>query len=206
MPALAKFIAMPPPIVPAPSTAALPISRFGVSLGTSGILPASRSAKKKWRCAFDWSLCSSSSKSSRSRFMPCSKGSSAAAWIAAMQFCGAMKPRFFLAHSARAFSKTAGSTPCTFSLRALTGISASARSASSRATLIVSSRRSPSTTRSTMPSLCASLAPTGSPAQIISIAFSTPTSRGRRCVPPDPGRMPSFTSGRPTFAEGTAIR
>jgi len=47
MPALAKFIAMPPPIVPAPSTAAFLMSRLLVSPGTSGILAASRSAKKK---------------------------------------------------------------------------------------------------------------------------------------------------------------
>ena len=38
MPALAKFIAMPPPIVPAPISAADLISRVGVSSGTSGIL------------------------------------------------------------------------------------------------------------------------------------------------------------------------
>ena len=53
MPALAKFIAMPPPIVPAPTIAALRISPAGVSAGTSGIFAASRSAKKKYRCAFD---------------------------------------------------------------------------------------------------------------------------------------------------------
>ena len=47
MPTLAKFIAIPPPIVPAPSTAAFRISFAGVSGGTSGIFAASRSAKKK---------------------------------------------------------------------------------------------------------------------------------------------------------------
>jgi hypothetical protein len=30
--------------------------------------------------------------------------------------------------------------------------------------------------------------------------------RGRRCVPPEPGRMPSFTSGRPSCAFGAATR
>jgi len=38
---------MPPPIVPAPMTAAFLISFAGVVAGTSGILAASRSAKKK---------------------------------------------------------------------------------------------------------------------------------------------------------------
>ena len=52
MPALRKFIAMPPPIVPAPITATFLISRIGVSAGTSGILLAARSAKKAWRSAF----------------------------------------------------------------------------------------------------------------------------------------------------------
>src|SRR5216683_272167 len=47
IPALAKFMAMPPPMVPAPITAAFLISLAGVSGGTSGILAASRSAKKK---------------------------------------------------------------------------------------------------------------------------------------------------------------
>ena len=35
---------------------------------------------------------------------------------------------------------------------------------------------------------------------------SGPTMRGRRCVPPAPGNRPRFTSGRPHFAEGTATR
>ena len=53
MPALAKFIAMPPPMVPAPITAADLISRKGVSDGTSVILLAALSPKNAWRNAFD---------------------------------------------------------------------------------------------------------------------------------------------------------
>ena len=45
MPALAKHIAMPPPMVPAPMIAAFLIGRTGVSSGTSGILVVWRSAK-----------------------------------------------------------------------------------------------------------------------------------------------------------------
>ena len=41
---------------------------------------------------------------------------------------------------------------------------------------------------------------------ISSTAAATPVSRGRRCVPPAPGTMPSFTSGRPSFASATAMR
>ena len=46
---------MPPPMVPQPTTAADAMGRAGVSLGTSGILATSRSAKNAWRCAADWS-------------------------------------------------------------------------------------------------------------------------------------------------------
>ena len=46
---------MPPPIVPQPTTAADATGRTGVSLGTSGILATSRSAKNACRCAADWS-------------------------------------------------------------------------------------------------------------------------------------------------------
>ena len=53
MPTLAKFIEMPPPMVPAPITAARLISRGLTSLPMPGTLAASRSAKKMWRCAFD---------------------------------------------------------------------------------------------------------------------------------------------------------
>ena len=37
-------------------------------------------------------------------------------------------------------------------------------------------------------------------------ACSGPTMRGRRCVPPAPGSRPRCTSGKPHFADGTATR
>ena len=52
----------------------------------------------------------------------------------------------------------------------------------------------------------ASAAGTWRPETIISIAAFGPMRRGRRCVPPPPGRMPISTSGRPTLALGTAMR
>jgi len=45
MPALRKFIAMPPPIVPAPITPTFEIGIVGVSSGTSGSFHTARSAK-----------------------------------------------------------------------------------------------------------------------------------------------------------------
>ncbi len=44
------------------------------------------------------------------------------------------------------------------------------------------------------------------PLKMISSARGSPISRGRRCVPAAPGIRPSFTSGRPIFALGTATR
>ena len=56
---------MPPPIVPAPTTAAWRIGMRGVSLAMPGTLATSRSAKKTWMSAFDWSEKRHSRKSSR---------------------------------------------------------------------------------------------------------------------------------------------
>ena len=68
MPAFAKTIAMPPPIVPAPSTATRRTGSVGVSAAMSGIFAAWRSAKKMCRRAADSVDATASSKSSRSRF------------------------------------------------------------------------------------------------------------------------------------------
>ena len=67
-------------------------------------------------------------------------------------------------------------------------------------------RRSPLISRSTRPAASASAAPIGLPDTHMSIAFSTPTRRGRRCVPSAPGMMPRLTSGRPIRASGSATR
>ena len=56
------------------------------------------------------------------------------------------------------------------------------------------------TTASTAPSFSAASAFLSAPVQIHSIALSTPITRGRRTLPPKPGKMPSFTSGKPTDA------
>ncbi len=45
-PKSAKLMAMPPPMVPAPTTAAVAISGSARSFGSQGILATSRSAKK----------------------------------------------------------------------------------------------------------------------------------------------------------------
>ncbi len=75
MPALAKLMAMPPPMVPAPITAARASGRGLVDAGMSGTRAASRSAKNTWRCALDSSLTTSSRNSACSRASPSSNGS-----------------------------------------------------------------------------------------------------------------------------------
>ena len=60
-------MAMPvPPMVPAPMTPTLWISRAGTSAGTSGILLAARSAKNRWRSARDRASTSGCTNRSRS--------------------------------------------------------------------------------------------------------------------------------------------
>ena len=75
MPASANDIAMPPPISPPPTVAALPIGFFGVSAGTSGMRAPCRSAKNTWiiaaRCSWSWHTW----KLARSAAMPASKSS-----------------------------------------------------------------------------------------------------------------------------------
>ena len=79
IPALAKFMAMPPPIVPQPMTAAVLMSGVGVCFGTSGILATWRSAKNACRCAFDWSVATSFRKVARSIASPSVNGVDTAA-------------------------------------------------------------------------------------------------------------------------------
>ena len=92
VPILAKFIAMPPPIVPAPMMATDLTGRTGVSGPISGIFAASRSAKKTWRSAFDCVPAMSSVAISRSFLMPSAKGKVAAASSASTIFTGAIWP------------------------------------------------------------------------------------------------------------------
>ena len=69
------------------------------------------------------------------------------------------------------------------------------RAQTTRAPRSRSSKPSPGTIASTMPSRMRLRRGSGSPSEHISAALATPASRGSRCVPPAPGMMPSFTSG-----------
>ncbi len=82
-------------------------------------------------------------------------------------------------------------------------------SATSAANLHAASTRSPSTMRSN--SFCPGSEAsnslfTGSPLTIMFSAVSTPSTRGRRWVPPAPGTRPSLTSGSATLVPAAATR
>lgn len=59
-------------------------------------------------------------------------------------------------------------------------------------------------TRLTIPQASASRAENRRPVSISSFARRAPTARGRICVPPAPGMMPSLISGSPNTASSAA--
>jgi hypothetical protein len=140
--------------------------------------------------------------------MPSANGRLTAASTALMQFSGARKPRvwratLFLNSAKISGLPRAGAILSSRSRIFLSGrFSASAVSANATPAAV----RSPSTISSIKPTRSASSAPIGSPLTIIWRAFCGPTTLGSRCVPPAPGRRPSFTSGRPKRAPFTPTR
>ena len=229
MPAFAYVIVMPPPIVPAPTTAARLMSRAGVSFGMSGTLATSRSAKNRWRSAFDSVDTTDCAKISRSRIDPSAKPRRRPSSIASTAASGARAPLAVFASVWRIarqasipFLICSGDSAmsrvfrilraCAFDLaNATAAVSSSARltpssldDARDDAEPVEGSR--PGRTSSRMPAALAFDAGTGLPSVHISSASCAPHSRGSRCVPPAPGMMPSSTSGWPTFASAVAMR
>ena len=190
---------MPEPMVPPPITATRSIRR-AFAPATPGTFCALRSAKNRCRSALASALSRSVTNVARSVRTTLSKGRlPAASRTSSIALPTAGTPRAPRSASAAAFSISASSpagTAASDSLRLL-ACATSARAAASR---------SPSTTRSTSPSAAASLAGTRRPDAMSAMARATPTSRGKRCVPPAPGMMPSFTSGSPTVAPSAASR
>ena len=204
MPALAKQVAMPLPMVPAPTMAALSMGRTGVSLSIPGTLRAARSAKNTWRSAADSAEAMHAAKISRSLRIPSSKGSSSASSTHSRHATGARWPRARRSRRALVVAKMSGSLSSGVRSRASgCGGPAAMRSC---AKAMAPCRRSPSITRSRMPCSAASAAPMGVPSTIMASAFSTPARRGRRWVPPAPGGKPSATSGWPTWVFRLATR
>ena len=197
MPAFAYVMAMPPPIVPAPTTAARAISRAGVSFGTSGILPTSRSAKNRWRIAFDSTDRTQSANSSISRREPASKS------MVRQAFDGihrgerrACAARRLAERRARGLAGGDARGAIADPVLQIAGAAAlSRRRHALLAKAMAPSSRSPSITASTMPASTARAAAIGLPSVHISSASAGPHKRGSRCVPPAPGMIPRCTSG-----------
>ena len=146
---------------------------------------------------------------SRSFAMPSSNGRSTAFFTDSIAFSQASKPRNFRAFALRIASKISGwpRAGSSLSKRSRTFFSGAFSAISRRAKASADSCNLPSSaSSSTTPHSFASRAPNGVPERMTSSAFSTPMSRGSRCVPPAPGMRPSLISGKPHFAEGTAMR
>ncbi len=118
--AFAKLIAMPPPMVPAPITAARRIGSVGVSAAMPGILRASRSAKNTCTSASHCGLSRHSTNAARSRLQRLLlRRSVAAASMQSMTFQGASCPRAFGAIFCRKAANSSGLRFCRRSVRSL---------------------------------------------------------------------------------------
>ncbi len=203
MPALAKHIAMPPPMVPAPITAAVRMGRVGVSSGTSGIFEAARSARNTCRSAFDSGEPTSSRKSCRSIATPSSNGLTDAA-TASTHLSGAGYPFATAATPLRAnwMNASGSGWETRRSRKSGSGRRDDTRPAKATAPAV----RSPSNSSSKRPVFASFSAGIDAPETIRLRAASRPTARGSLCVPPAPGRRPSFTSGNAICVPGAATR
>jgi hypothetical protein len=185
-----EVMVMPPPMVPAPITPTFSIGRVASS-------PAHRDVRcgalglKICRSASRFRRTASAANNSRSRFIPASKGSQgrrdgldARQWRGVRSRDGLdgvareLQIRLGVRH-ANARSRTSG----TGRFSAMTGARNPAPRSADRP-------RAHRTGRS-----LELFGSDGVPDTIMFKAASTPTARGRRCVPPAPGSRPNFTSG-----------
>ena len=209
MPTLAKFIAMPPPIVPAPMIAADLISRVGVSSGTSGIFAAARSAKNRWRSAFDSVVATSSSKQLRARAR-CPRRTAASP--PPRRSRRSRRRRDSRATPWPSASRAAAKNAAASAARASPSVAQRGAADASRATTRWAKASAPASEvalrRSRRSGRASALlrGDAGRRETIMSSAALHADRRGRRCVPPAPGRSPSFTSGSPSCAPGAATR
>ena len=203
MPALAKHMAMPPPMVPAPITAARLISRGFTSLGQVRRPSPPRARRRRDGAAPSIGRPTrSSTNSSRSRFSASSNGIDSA-------FAHGLQARHRRrVEPARALGRWRDHIRRRLRIGARRGELVVAvaqraertllRDARWRAKAIAAGepdrlRRSRRSGRRQAPPSRRS----GRRDRIISSAFSGPTRRGSRAVPPAPGSRPSLISGRP---------
>ena len=195
-PALAKHMAMPPPIVPAPRTRR---GRSARRLSPDvGDLRRPRARRRR-------NGSSPYLRRGRSSVKSAARSPALVERRRQGQFDGSRRraaappapraPREVLAHARQ--RGPAGRAPRQASRRGRAPSDADPRRArAAKATAPAS--ESPSTSASTTPIALAFAAGIGSPDRIISTAVSMTDSRGRRCVPPAPGIDPSLISGSPS--------
>ena len=201
-------------MVPAPTMPTRAMFRKARSLASPGILPASRSAKNKWRIAAEAGDASTWAKTPASTASPAAKGSVTAASAqrtkpASAGYCGL--PAAAAWALAKKSVETAPGATCSLLRRSATppGAASMACTAAKPACSRPSSMRAAgagSIKASTSPAASASAAEIIRPLCIKSSASAAPTRRGRRCVPKDPGIRPSLTSGRPRRVLASASR
>ena len=196
-PPLRKARPMPVPMVPAPRMPTVLMSRSLVSGPMPGRLAAWRSAKNAYCRARAKGLAAASRNTARSRAWPSSMGSVVAASTASMAALGATGPLGWRPSEARAFSNSpAGNEALSifFSPMRRGGLP-TCRLAKATA----AATTSPSASLSIRPAAAPFCASMNVPVMMSCRACSTPMARGRRCVPPAPGMMPSLISGRPSW-------
>ena len=210
MPALAKFMAMPPPMVPQPSTphasrscaAACRPARRG---------PSPLRARRRSSSAAQPTACRSPARG-RARLPwrgPRRTAASTAASMQRMLYSGAWKPRVLRAILRRNSAKSPGFffASSIFSLRSRIFWSGRFSASTFFANATALATRSPS--RDLVDQAVGErfvAADRIADRRIISSAFGTPTTRGSRWVPPAPGSRPIFTSGWPYCALGSPTR
>ena len=193
-------------MVPAPMMPTRLTDFASVPAAIPSILAAARSAKNWCRSALDCGSAMQASKACLSIFSPSSKGAVPAAFRQSRIRWGAVCPLRRLAIVSRAPESSAMSSSLNCRGMSLVRRLPAPRLSSSAAKSVAACARSPPLTSSTMPATCASLALSGRPLVIISIAVLRPVSRGSRWVPPAPGSRPKLTSGNPTLAVSTTRR
>ena len=201
---------MPPPIVPAPMTPTFcDRPRSACRAGCRGSSPPA--ARRRTRSAAPWTESSASSamNSSRSFAHPLVERQVDGVPDRLDAFSQASKPRNLRALALRIASKISGllarrlelfGAVAHFLQRRLLGDQAAREGDRALAQLAFLGEFVDHA-----PVLGLASRRTGRP-RMTSSAFSTPTMRGRRCVPPAPGKRPSLISGRPHLADGTATR
>ena len=200
MPPVARLIAMPEPIVPAPSTAALADGARELRIGRRGRAPRRKDAEARATPSTP-GIPGRARAPARARPRPAASPPRRALRRCAAAPEGAARPA---AGMRRYSSNCAGREGGTGSSE--TRRSGARAAASSRAQAIAPARRSPSMRRSTMPSSIAGSMPIGLPEAMSSKAACQPASRGNRTVPPAPGSSPRDTSGKPSCRSPAAQR